>query len=231
MCRSCWPRGKWRSDATGGRVKLRSVSVAQDGQGWRGGQDRCGAGGAAKRRAISLSGEGQQAVCQHQMCPAVPKDEGSVRKVGEVACLPDLSPVARHAGAVQVAINFGRTRAAACRFGPGVPEGIERRAATLCAGPVACRKRNRLVEKEQLRIPARLHDPASAALERQHAANPRLVPPSCDPEPLIGIVQDAAIAHDLAAIGRLGHDLARGQDAVPEGQTISSLVADSVTSG
>ena len=192
MCRSCWPRVRWRSDATGGRVKLRSVCVAQDGQGWRGGQDRCGAGGAAKRRAISLSGEGQQAVCQHQMCPAVPKDEGSVRKVGEVACLPDLCPVARHAGRGAERDRF-RAHARSCLSlrprRPGrhrTPRGDTLRRA--CGLPQAqpprrertapCRRRGDMGTRRR-------------PLKEGNATDPRLVPPPRRPEALQVVMEES----------------------------------------
>ena len=87
------------------------------------------------------------------------------------------------------------------------------RAATFPAGPVAGGKRRRLVEEEQFGVASRRHDLALAAFERQRADDPRLVLPAADAEAARAVMQDAAIAHEIA-LRRVGDDLAQRRHAV-----------------
>ncbi len=58
---------------------------------------------------------------------------------------------------------------------------------------------DRFIEEEQPGIGAGTHHVLSAALELEPADDPMGMPPAGGAEPAIGIVQDAAVAHEQAA--------------------------------
>ena len=101
--------------------------------------------------------------------------------------------------------------------GPGRGEGLAESAGvgapTQRAGAVARREGHGFVEEKEFGVVARLHDLAVPVFVVQSASDPGLVAPAGAAEALIGVMQNAAIAHKEAAGGVLD-DIASGEDAV-----------------
>src|SRR5579872_6890373 len=85
---------------------------------------------------------------------------------------------------------------------PGGAKAIGVLASAKETGPVARRKRRRLIEKEQLGPATPAHHPAPPAAKFQHAGEPGMRRPALLQQRAgFGIVNDAAVAGEHAAIG------------------------------
>src|SRR5690606_719007 len=102
------------------------------------------------------------------------------------------------------------------RAAPGGGEGEEVGAPAVRARSMAGGEGARLVEKEQCGPPARRHRIAYPSLPIQHAADPRLAPPTRHAEATLRVMQAAAVAREQAA-ARVGDDLAGRQHPVLQG--------------
>ena len=80
-------------------------------------------------------------------------------------------------------------------------------------GPMPGRQRRRLIHEEKLGIGVRLHDLAMPSFESEHAGDPMGMTPARRVQALVGVMQNAAIAHEQAALGH-GDDVALGCDAI-----------------
>jgi hypothetical protein len=110
--------------------------------------------------------------------------------------------------------RFGGRARAALRSRPGIAKSLDGLAPAVKAGTMTCRQRDGLIEKEQLRPASPGHDHPAAALVLAAADEPGLGgPASLQQGPCRGIVDDAAVAGERAALGD-GDNLAEGCDAV-----------------
>ena len=93
------------------------------------------------------------------------------------------------------------------------PKPLKIRPPAFRAGPVTGGQGNSLVGEEKLGVAARRHQFTPAPLEAQCARDPGVMPPAGRTQPVLVIMQDAAIAHQRAA-GWMRADFAGRSDAV-----------------
>ena len=105
-------------------------------------------------------------------------------------------------------------------FAPGRLECDVVGVAALRTRPVAISKGGGFVEKKQLGVAARLHDPPVSTPEFESAGDPAAYLPVAN-HPLIRGVQDPTVSHQRAAFGN-GNDFAKGRDPILQGHASGS---------
>ena len=183
---------------------------------------------ARTRRKIAAGPESVRRIAQDKRGGTVRfEDEGPVGQVVQRRVMAPLAIDAWHcAGGVQVPVE---TVDRALDPGCGA-KGVIGAPPAFGTGPVTGGKSHRLVMEEQLRIAPRRVERCAPALEGGQAENLAFVPPAAPGQGAARVVQAAAIAQD-AATGRVGHDLAGGQNAVlPGHQRIRSAPSRRITS-
>src|SRR5580692_4041698 len=103
---------------------------------------------------------------------------------------------------------------------PGHAEVDESGVTALGTGPVSGSESSGFIEEKKFGVAVRCHHRPIAAPKLEYADDPPLERP-VPPDVTLGVVQDAPVAHQRAALGRR-NDLAERRDPVPFGQWVSS---------
>jgi hypothetical protein len=159
----------------------------------------------------------------------VVKEEDALRERGDLGAVSLLAGRGDEAILVQYLVHlfggreFSGGVAVCCR--PAAAEGVVVLTAALGAGAVPCRQRGRFIEEEEFGVEAGLHQFAVSAAKLQQAGDPP-PPAMMAHDPSCRVVQRAAIAEHLAALGDSNQFAERG-DTVLQGHDF--LLARRVT--